>query len=89
MGPTNDTQNKSKRHWYQFSLRTLLIVVTLSALPLAWVGSKVAQARKKRAAITWIEELGGEGFFYNPSVTVSWIEQIDEWFGMIKKEGCL
>ena len=36
---TNETHNtKPRRRWYQFSLRTLLIVVTLSTIPLCWVG---------------------------------------------------
>ena len=32
---TNETlSTKPRRRWYQFSLRTLLIVVTVSAVPL-------------------------------------------------------
>jgi len=27
-----------RRHWYQFSLRTMFVVITLVSIPLAWVG---------------------------------------------------
>jgi hypothetical protein len=39
---------KRKRRWYQFSLRTLMIAVTLLAVPCAYVGwqAKVVSERK-------------------------------------------
>jgi Leucine-rich repeat (LRR) protein len=48
------------RRWFRFSLRTLLIVVTISSVPLGWVGWRLGQARRERATTTWIEEMGGE-----------------------------
>jgi len=48
-----------ERHGLQFSLRTLLIVVTVSAAFLCWVSWKLEQARKERAVIAWIETMGG------------------------------
>jgi hypothetical protein len=39
---------KRKRRWFQFSLRTLMIVVTLLAVPLGYVGwqAKIVMERK-------------------------------------------
>jgi hypothetical protein len=50
---------KRKRRWFQFSLRTLLIVVTLLALPLCWLGLKVDEARQQQTAVVAIRKLGG------------------------------
>ncbi len=36
----------SNRRWYQFSLRTLLLGVTLAAVPLALVGRSLSLARQ-------------------------------------------
>ena len=54
---------KPKRRWCQFSLRTLLVVVTVSCVPLAWIGWRMHRARENRArvaAAAAIEKLGGE-----------------------------
>ena len=61
---------KPKRRWYQFSLKTLLVVMLLSCFVFAWIGSRMKQARENRArvaavaettktAVAAIEELGG------------------------------
>jgi hypothetical protein len=50
---------KPKRRWYQFSLRTLLIFVTLSACACSWFAVKMQQARKQRQAVQAIKKLGG------------------------------
>ena len=53
----------SRRRWqfsrFQFSLRTLLIGVTLSAIPFAWYGQKYQQAERHKAAIAWVNKKGG------------------------------
>jgi hypothetical protein len=38
-----------RRRWFRFSLRTLLVVVTLGAAPMAWVGWqwRIVQARQR------------------------------------------
>ena len=48
-----------RRRWYQFSLRTLLILMTLCAIPLSWLGWKLEQGRRERAVIAWVERSGG------------------------------
>ena len=34
----NAAQPKSRRRWYQFGLRTLLLAIVLASLPLSWFG---------------------------------------------------
>jgi hypothetical protein len=51
---------KRKRRWYQFNLRSLMIVVTLiCAVASAWLGIKIDQKRKEREAVEAIVNLGG------------------------------
>lgn len=50
---------KHRRRWFQFSLRTLLVFMLLASIPLSWVAVKLQRARRQRAAVEAIEELGG------------------------------
>jgi hypothetical protein len=50
---------KRKRRWFQFSLRTLLIVVTLLAAPLGYVGWQAKIVRERRALLDSIKAAGG------------------------------
>lgn len=50
---------KPKRRWYQFSLRTLLIFVTLAGCGFGWLGLKAREARKQHAAVTVVDRTGG------------------------------
>ena len=53
-----DQPPKSKRRWFQYSLRTLLIVVTLVAgLLVAW-RAYVEPYRRQREVMALIKELG-------------------------------
>jgi hypothetical protein len=45
---------KRKRRWYQFSLRTLLVVTVILALVLGWLGKKIEQDRNEREIIDGI-----------------------------------
>jgi hypothetical protein len=58
--PTIAELVKKPRRWFSFSLRTLLIVVTLVGCGMGWVGMKVQEARRQQAAVRAIEDLGGE-----------------------------
>jgi len=46
----------SQRRWFQFSLRTLLLVITAFAV---WLGWRVKLAREQEAAVEAIQALGG------------------------------
>ena len=53
------TTEPSKRHWFQFRLRTLLIAILVLSLPLSWFAARMDKARRQRTAIIEIESLGG------------------------------
>ncbi len=44
-----ETEPKRKRRWFQFSLRTLMIGVTLLAVPLGYVGWQAKIAKRRMA----------------------------------------
>jgi internalin A len=49
-----------KRRWYQYSLRSLLIFVTLCAFACSWFAVKMRQARRQREAVAAIRIAGGK-----------------------------
>jgi len=61
------TAPKPRLRWFQFSLRTLLVFVTLCAIPCSWLAVKMRQAERQRAAATAIEKLGGYVVWSEPS----------------------
>jgi hypothetical protein len=54
----NAAEPKSCRRWFSFSLRTLLIFVTLAGCGLGWLGFKIQEGRRQQAAVEAIEKLG-------------------------------
>jgi hypothetical protein len=68
---------KTNRRWYQYSLRTLLIIVTLFAVACSWFAVKMQQAKRQREAVEEILRLGGillydyETFEFAGSVHIS------------------
>jgi hypothetical protein len=48
---------KPKRRWYQYSLRTLMIFVTLFAVLCSWFAVKLGQAKRQREAVESIRRL--------------------------------
>jgi hypothetical protein len=50
---------KPKRRWYQYSLRTLMIFVTMFAVMCSWFAVKMQQARRQREAVEAIQRIGG------------------------------
>jgi hypothetical protein len=69
---------KPRLSWLRFNLRTLLIVVTVLAIPLGWVGWKRGQVQKERATIPWVEEMDGSVY------DQSWF---GTWFGLGEVRG--
>ncbi|MGA2063212.1 MAG: hypothetical protein ABSG67_22300 [Thermoguttaceae bacterium] len=59
MTPAQPTSQKPFRRWFQYSLRTLMILVTLFALACSWFAVKLGQARRQREAVEGIRKLGG------------------------------
>jgi hypothetical protein len=49
-----------KRRWFQFSLMTMLVVMTLVSVPLAWLAHDHNEFRKREAVIAMIERIGGK-----------------------------
>jgi hypothetical protein len=50
---------KARRRWLSFSLRTLLIFVTLAGCGFGWLGLKFQEARRQQAIVAAIEKLDG------------------------------
>lgn len=47
------------RRWCQFSVRTLLLIVTLIGCGLGWLSMRIREARSREAAVAEIRGLGG------------------------------
>ena len=75
------TTEKPRRRWFQFRLRTLLVFMTLCAIPFAWVASELAQRRRENAVIAWVEKMGGTVEFEDDQEASGWSEWTDQWFG--------
>ena len=50
---------KPKRRWFQYSVRTLLVVVTLCAVLCSWLAVKMRNAERQREAVAAIHKMGG------------------------------
>jgi len=50
---------KPKRRWFQYSLRTLLLLMLLASIGMSWFAVKMQRARRQREAVEAIEKLGG------------------------------
>ncbi len=57
--PPNVEPPKRKRRWFQFHLRTLLIVVTLLAAPLGYVGWQAKIVRERHDLLKRLVGMGG------------------------------
>jgi Leucine rich repeat len=72
--PSKAAPPKRKRRWFQFSLRSLLIVTMIVAVGSGWLGRKIERKRIEREAVAGIEASGGsvwydyqQGQFSEPS----------------------
>ncbi len=50
---------RPSRRWFQFSLRTLLLFATLSAIPCSWLAVKLREVKREEAAAAALEKAGG------------------------------
>jgi Leucine-rich repeat (LRR) protein len=77
---------KRKRRWFQYSLGTLLLFVTVSAIPCSWLSVKMRQAERQREAATAIEKLGGKVDWDNKALGwPAWLRKVlgDDFFNSV------
>ena len=75
--------SKPKRRWYQFSLKTLLVVMTVAILAFGgWVQYRRQLAKENRdrvaaveSAVTHIEDLGGTVSYLKEQWPQTWLEE--------------
>ena len=74
-----------KRRWFQFRLRTLLVLILLASGVFRWVGWELDQRRKEKKTIAWVEGMSGDVYFsgdkYNGCKTGWWITTKNSCFG--------
>src|SRR5262245_3114736 len=57
-----------KPRWWQFSLRRMIVWVTLLGIALGWLGNEMLRARRQRQIVETIQRLGGKvRYDYDPS----------------------
>lgn len=54
---------RPKRHPFQISLRTLLLLVTLASAGFGWLGHKVRLKQRERAAVEAVRNTGGAAYY--------------------------
>jgi hypothetical protein len=59
---------KLKLRWFQYSLRTLFVFITLFAIACSWLGVRLKQAREQRESLTAIRSIGAEVYYAHQPV---------------------
>ena len=70
------TAPKPNLRWFQYSLRTLLVVLTLGAIICSWLAVKLQQAKREREAAAAITELGGKMRWYAEPSRPEWLRKL-------------
>jgi Leucine-rich repeat (LRR) protein len=78
---TTTTTPKPRRRWFQFRLRTLLVLMLLTCIGMSWFAMKMQRIRKQRATAEAIKRLGGGVYWVNPDSQIkyrrrSWLGQL-------------
>lgn len=59
----------------QFRLRSLLLVMALVAIPMAWLGRQIHESRRQRALVESLEANGAEIAFNNEATSLpEWLD---------------
>ena len=68
-----------KRRWFQFSLRTLFVLVLLLAIPLGWLAVQLKWIRDRHEALRGLEQSGrafildwSSSFVHDPDDVLPW-----------------
>jgi hypothetical protein len=69
------TGSKPKRRWYQFSLRTLLVLVLLASIGLSWLAVKMEWARRQRAVLSKLAHFEPHAEYSGQSVVRLWFQK--------------
>jgi hypothetical protein len=59
------SNDKPRRRWYQYSLRTLLLLMLLVSVGMSAVATRMRTARRQRDAVAAIQESGGSVAYYH------------------------
>lgn len=66
--PASAAKSTHKSRWWQFSLRRMIIWVTILGIALGWLGNEVLRARRQRLIVEEIQRLGGSARYdYDPT----------------------
>jgi hypothetical protein len=52
-----------KRPWFQFSIRSLFVLVAIAAVPCVWMAWKMEHKRNERAAVAALRGLGATVYY--------------------------
>jgi Leucine-rich repeat (LRR) protein len=63
------TTTKPRRRWFQYSLRTLLVLMLLACIGMGWLAVKLQRVRQEQAAVAAIEGLGGSVVWAYPDLS--------------------
>ena len=81
MAGTDTSSSKPRRRWFQFSLRALLVTVTVLGLGLVPLAVRLKRERDKQVAMTRLQEMGVWVESFNDEIMVvvrSNVEVTDE-----------
>jgi hypothetical protein len=70
---------RPKRGWYQFSLRTMFVFVTLASAGFGWLGSQISWVRERRRVIEDRREILHATFVDEPVPWPLWLIMEDGW----------
>lgn len=57
---------KSRRRWFQFSIRTLLLIMVLASIGMSWIAVQMQKARRQKEAVKALEMGGARVEYEDP-----------------------